>query len=76
MLSCGVSMVYSFFQTARKREQMAGKKLEEIAIWNLNNDKYNDFITKPYLILELCVTDENNNDDIETPNIYYYYKYD
>ena len=69
MLSCGVTIVYSFFFPPAKRKERGDMALEDVvAKYVLKRDLNSD---DEYLNFEVCAVDEDD-DDVELPYIRYH----
>ncbi|RUP12667.1 hypothetical protein BC936DRAFT_139798, partial [Jimgerdemannia flammicorona] len=65
MLSCGVSMLYSFFMPKKKLEERKGMKMSKL-VENVSKKPIPDYVRA--LVIEICVNDRSG-EDVEVPYV-------
>jgi len=71
MISCGVSMIYSFFMTKDKSAERMPKKLSEV-VTSVSKQPLPQ--NKDYLTLEICTNRIEDDEEVDVPFVKYQFR--
>jgi len=71
MLSCGVSMIYSFFMAKDKLKERLPKKLTDV-IAEITKQAIPE--TKTYMTMEVCTNRIEDDEEVDVPYIRYQFR--
>jgi ubiquitin-activating enzyme E1 len=72
MVSCGVSMIYSFFMGKDKLTERLPKKVSNVVAL-VNKQPLPE--KKKFLVLEICCTRTEDDGDVDVPFVRYKFRY-